>query len=298
MSTRIGTRHLRYFIAVAEELSFRRAAERLHISQPPLSRQIMDLEEELRAALFIRTTNEISLTPAGKIFLAEARKVLAAMECAIRKVREAPGLAAQEVRVGYTTVFDRAVIPEVSTDFLERYPQYQVVETGKTSVRLVRDVKNGAIDVAFVGLHTDTEGLPAEVMFDEPFVAALPERHALAKKKKVGFDDMAAYPFFWFRRSLNPGYFDYFAEYFSRIRFEPSIIPEPRDHHFLLGEIARGRGIALVPASFRKIRRDGVVYRPLANADTLRSGIVMIHRATELTEPVKAYLALARAKNR
>src|SRR5471032_2703324 len=165
MTTSIDLRQFRYFLALSEELNFRRAALRLHISQPPLSRQIQQLEEQLGVELFQRNSSGVTLTQAGTAFLPEVRRTLAQADKAIA-VRQ-------------------------------RFPQWSIESKGKHSISLVRDIRSGAMDAALIGLHTDTQGLKVEMIFDEPYVLALPAGHRLARKRLIGFDELRGEPMFW-----------------------------------------------------------------------------------------------------
>src|SRR5471032_2192888 len=177
MTTSIDLRQFRYFLALSEELNFRRAALRLHISQPPLSRQIQQLEEQLGVELFQRNSSGVILTQAGTAFLPEVRRTLAQADKAIAVAKAAHGAGAGRFVVGYTTVFGRSAIPDVTDGLRQRFPQWRIDSTGKHSISLVRDIKNGAMDAAFIGLHTDAQGLKVETIFEEPFVVALPTAH-------------------------------------------------------------------------------------------------------------------------
>jgi len=238
MNDSIDLRQFRYFLALSEELHFGRAAQRLHISQPPLSRQIRQLEEQLGVELFRRDRSGVALTEAGAAFLPEVRRTLTQAEKAVAAARAVQGAGAGQFVVGYTTVFDRRVIPDVLDRLRLRFPQWRIVSKGKHSISLVRDIRNGAMDAAFIGLHTEAPALTVETIFDEPFVAALPATHRLAKKRLIGFGDLRGEPMFWFERRLNPGFYDHCQGFFERVDFKPNVIPEPADHHIMLGLIA------------------------------------------------------------
>lgn len=296
MDESIDLRQLRYFLAVSEELNFGRAALRLHISQPPLSRQIHQLEDQLGVKLFLRGKTGVALTEAGAAFLPEVRRTLAQVDKAIAAARAARGTEGGQFVVGYTTVFDRSAIPDVSDALRQRFPNTRIVTKGKHSISLVRDVRNGAMDAAFIGLHTEAQGLVVETIFEEPFVVALPAGHRLAQKRKLGFDDLRGEPMFWFERRLNPGFYDYCQAFFEQIGFRPNAIPEPPDHHILLGLIAEEQGIALIPASLRKVRRHGVVFRSLKE-EGLSMGIAVAYSERNPSPVLPPFLELIRAQN-
>src|ERR1700677_1455336 len=155
MTTPIDLRQLRYFLAVSEELSFGRAAVRLHISQPPLSRQIRQLEDVLGVELFLRSKAGVMLSAAGAAFLPEVRRTLAQAEKAVAVARACRDSDGGQFVVGYTTVFDRSAFPDVFDELRRRFPSWRIAVKGKHSINLIREIKNGAMDAAFVGLHTE-----------------------------------------------------------------------------------------------------------------------------------------------
>jgi DNA-binding transcriptional LysR family regulator len=295
MNESIDLRQLRYFLAVSEELNFGRAALRLHISQPPLSRQIRQLEDQLGVELFLRGKSGVALTEAGAAFLPEVRRTLVQAEKAVAVARAARGAEGGKFVVGYTTVFDRSAIPDVADRLRQRFPNWRIVTRGKHSISLVRDVKNGTMDAAFIGLHTETQGLTVETILEEPLVLALPAKHQLAQKRRLGFDDLREEPIFWFERRLNPGFYDHCQAFFEQIGFKPNVIPEPPDHHIMLGLIAEGQGVALISASLQNVKRRGVVFRALKEeAKKLSMGIVVAYSERNQSPVLHPFLELVR----
>ncbi|HEY0064696.1 MAG TPA: LysR family transcriptional regulator [Telluria sp.] len=295
MNESIDLRQFRYFVAVCEERHFGRAALRLHISQPPLSRQIRQLEHQLGVQLFTRGKSGIALTDAGAAFLPEVRRTLKQAEKAITTAKASGGTDGGQFVLGYTTVFDRSVIPDMTERLRQQYPHCRLLSKGKHSISLVRDIKNGIMDAAFIGLHTDAPGLSVETIFEEPLVVVLPAQHRLTRKRKLGFDDLQDEAMFWFDRHLNPGYFDHCQAFFDKIGFEPSLVAEPAEHHILLGLIAEGKGLALIPASLQQVKRAGVVFRPL-NADgrKLSAGIAVAYAPENPSPVLRHFLKLVR----
>lgn len=297
MNESIDLRQLRYFLAVSEELNFGRAALRLHISQPPLSRQIRQLEDQLGVELFLRSKSGVALTEAGAAFLPEVRQTLLQAEKAVAVARATRGAEDGRFIVGYTTVFDRSAIPDVFDRLHQRFPNWRIVTKGKHSISLVRDIKNGIMDAAFIGLHTDTQGLTVETILEEPLVVALPANHRLAQKRGLGFDDLRGEPMFWFERRMNPGFYDHCQAFFEQIDFKPNVIPEPPDHHILLGLIAEGQGIALISASLQNVKRKGVAFRALKeSSNRLSMGIAVIYSERNPSPVLHPFLDLVRAK--
>lgn len=297
MNESIGLRQFRYFLAVCEELNFGRAALRLHISQPPLSRQIQLLEEQLGVQLFHRHKSGVTLTEAGTAFLPEVKKTLLQAEKAIAVAKSKRSTDAGKFIIGYTTVFERSAIPDVTKEMQQRFAGWQILSKGNYSVNLVREVKNGTMDAAFVGLHTETQDLAVEKIIDDPLVVALPAGHKLAAKRTISFDDLRAEPMFWFERRMNPGFYDHCQAFFHSINFTLNAIAEPPDHHIMLGLIAEGKGIALVPASLQCIKRQGVVFRKLKEeTKRLSMGIAVAWSRENQSPALLFFLELIRAQ--
>ncbi len=297
MNESIDLRQLRYFLAVCDELHFGRAALRLHISQPPLSRQIRQLEDQLGVELFLRNKSGVALTEAGKAFLPEVRKTLLQAEKAIAVAQATRGTEDGQFVVGYTTVFDRSAIPNVVDRLQQRFPNWRIVTKGKHSISLIRDIKNGTMDAAFIGLHTDPQGLTVEAVVEEPLVVALPTHHRLAQKRVLSFDDLRGEAMFWFERRLNPGFYDHCQAIFEQLDFKPNTIPEPPEHHILLGLIAEGQGIALISASLQNVKRKGVSFRALnVGSNRLSMGIVVTYFEHNPSPMLHPFLDLVRAQ--
>ncbi len=294
MTAHIDLRHLRYFIAVAEERSFRGAAERLHISQPPLSRQIRQLEEELGVELLERGKSGVSLTPGGSAFLPAARKTLGQAEKAIRAAQSAGGCRGGHFVIGYTPAFDRSAIPDVFDRFRERNPGWRLSVKSRHSHSLVRDIRNGAMDAAFVGWPISAEGLALEVLREEPVVAALPASSRAARKRRVALADLGGERMFRFERQWNPLLYDRWQALFDQAGFSPVIAPQPPDHHILLGLIADGRGFGLIPESLQNIRRTGVVFRPLREGAALSIGMALAYPDNSRSPALQGFMQLVR----
>lgn len=293
MTSHIDLRQLRYFVAVAEELNFRRAADRLAITQPPLSRQVQALEDSLGTPLLLRGRTGVALTPAGQTFLAEARALLARMDRLVSDTRAAAS-GRSEVRIGITTVVDAAQFNWLAPALQAEAPGLSLQVKRQISQRSVADLRRGALDLAIIGLPSAAEGLLTEVLGADPLVAALPASHALARRKRVALAELNDSPMFWFERPLNPAYFDHFNAVFRQLGFNPPRLKEPADHHVLLGLIADGQGMALVPSSMKAVTRAGVVYKPLKDRAPLRIDIAVAHAPGPLTPAATQVLALLR----
>ena len=264
-------RQLEYFVAVAEELNFRRAAERLCITQPPLTRQIQALEAALGARLFDRDRRSVQLTEAGQRFLAQARALVQQVAHAVRQFEPtAAALQAPVLRLGITTVVDVSLFGGLAPAFEAAWPGRQLRIQRQISAQLIRDLHRGELDLAVIGLPSRTEGLALQPLGDDPLVACLAARHPLAQRRRIPLQALAADTLFWFNRRLNPAYFDHCEQVFNRLAFHPPRVAEPAEHPVLLGLIAEGRGFALVPQSLNTVRRSGVVFRRILEEDDLR----------------------------
>lgn len=296
MSQPLNLRQLRYFVAVAEELNFRRAAERLFITQPPLSRQIQLLEETVSARLLDRDRGGVRLTPAGERFLADARALLRESEQVMTRVR--PQATANErplLRLGITTVVDVGLFAGIEPAFEQRFPGERVSIKRQISAHSVRDLNQGKIDVAVIGLPSRTDGLTVEPLFDDPMVACLSARHRLARRRRVSILDLGDDRLFWFERKLNPAYYDYCERVFEQVGFAPRRLPEPPDHHVLLGLIAEGQGFALVPSSLHTVTRKGVTFKPLVEGEQLCIRVGVAYPAAREGAQVQALIAMLKA---
>ncbi len=258
-------RHLRYFVAVAEELHFGHAANRLNTSQPSLSQQIRDLERELKVDLFLRTKRRVALTPAGQRFLHEARGILSSAERAAGVAREAARGESLKLAVGISPETDWILLGKALRLFAEHTPSVDIVFQNLTPEAQVGALRGGQIDVGFVGLPLEAEGMVTETTGRMRLVVALPEKHPMARKKDLKLEDLSKDAYVLWPRHLSPGSYDYLLGVFRRAGFGPPIameggLPSTRT---VLGMIAAGLTIALVDPAFEQIAAPGVVFRAL-----------------------------------
>ncbi|MDB5761720.1 MAG: transcriptional regulator, LysR family [Herminiimonas sp.] len=245
--------------------------------------------------MFVRSKAGVALSKAGMAFVPEVRRALDQAEKAVLSARSAGRQEGGNFVVGYTTVFDRSVFPDFSKAFRCRFPEWRLISRGKHSISLIRDIRNGDMDAAFIALHTNVENLTVIKVREEPLVVALPTRHPLAKKRKISFADLRSERLFWFERRLNPGFYDYCEAFFEKIGFKPDKIPEPPDHHILLGLISEGQGIALIAASMQNVKRKGVVFRALKDASDLSMGIALTYSELNKSPVLNGFIKLIRA---
>jgi DNA-binding transcriptional LysR family regulator len=272
MTLRIDSRSLKLFLAVARTLNFRQAAEVLHLSQPPLSRAIREFEARLGTPLFERDTQGVALTAAGRALLPFARRMerlLDDAEAALAGVR-APAPAT--LRVGLTTAVETTGLRRLLAPLEAAHPG-AVTTRSDTSPRLVRQLQAGRLDAALVALPVAAGGLDVAPLESQPMMVALPSAHPLARRRRVALADLADESVFWFERARQPLFHDRCQQVFDAHGFAPRLLREPADHHVLVAEVAAGRGLALLPASFSQLRHAGVRYRPLAEGAELAVGI-------------------------
>jgi DNA-binding transcriptional LysR family regulator len=259
-------RHLRYFVAVAEELHFGHAANRLNTSQPSLSQQIRDLERELKVDLFLRTKRRVALTPAGQRFLEEARAILSSAERAGGVAREAARGESLKLSVGISPETDWLFLGKVLGLFAEHAPSVEIVFQNLTPEAQVDALRGGHIDVGFVGLPLEAEGMVTETTGRVRLVAALPDKHPMARKKDLKLEDLSKEAYTLWPRHFSPASYDHLLAVFRRAGFGPPItmagdLPSTQT---VLGMIAAGLTIALVDPSLRQMSAPGVVFRNLA----------------------------------
>jgi DNA-binding transcriptional LysR family regulator len=256
-------RHLRYFVAVAEELHFGRAAARLHMAQPPLSHQIRQLEQELGVPLFQRTKRRVEITPAGQAFLDEVRRLFAQAERAVNTARRANRGEIGQLGIGFIPSADLDLLPRVLRAWGRRFPQVEIVLHPLMPLGQIEALRQGHIQIGFVRLPLDGAGLVVETIQREPLVAVLPAGHRLARRARVRLADLRDDAMVMFPRSMAPGYYDLLISACRRAGFTPRVLQEPGSIQTNLGLVSARLGVTLMPASIRNLRRAGVTYRAL-----------------------------------
>lgn len=257
-------RHFRYFVAVAEELHFGRAAERLGIAQPPLSQQIKALEQEIGVQLLLRTKRRVELTAGGTVFLNEARKILAQADLAVRAAQRSARGEIGRLAVGFVSGAVYGEVPSIFNLMRTRYPDVSLILQDLTTEEQVEAIQAGRLDVGLIRPPAiGTESLMIRVIWREPLVVVLPENHRLAGQAEIPLQALADEPFLQVPRYLAPGFYDLFIRVCAQAGFFPKIVQEARTTQTIVSLIAVGMGVSLVPASLQSLQRTGVVYRPL-----------------------------------
>ena len=276
-------RHLRYFIAVAEELHFGRAAERLGISQPPLSQQIQALEEEIGARLFERTNRRVELTDAGRLFLDESRQVLAQVDKAVLLARRAHLGELGELKIGFTSSAPfTSTIPSSIHAFRKAYPDVHLDLQEMSSRQVLKALLEESLQVGVIRPLALPDAVHWVELFREPLVAVLRADHPLAAGSEDGLAiaALAEEPFVFFPRSYGTGLYDQVIALTRQAGFSPRIAQEASEAMTIIGLVSAGVGVSILPASFRRTRVDGVVYRTLSDPEAT-TAVWLVRRQNE-----------------
>ncbi len=262
-------RHLRYFVTVAEELHFGRAAIRLSIVQPSLSQQIQQLEKELGFPLLYRTKRFVELTDAGKVFLVEAKHVLAQVQEAKRAAQRAYRGEMGRLVVGYISSSTYDLLPMMLRVYRERFPEVEVALRELTTQEQVRALEEEYIHLGLLRLPISAPMVNVEIVRQEPIVCVLPEDHPLARHEEVAVSLLADEPFVLQSSNRGGGYYVQLMKLCLASGFSPNVIQEVTEMHTIVSLVAAGMGVSLVPLSTRNLRSQGVVYRVLEGTTTL-----------------------------
>ena len=287
-------RHLRYFIAVAEELHFGRAAQALGISQPPLSQQIQALEQEIGARLFERTNRRVELSEAGRLFLAEARLVLAQVDKAADVARRAQLGQLGELKIGFTSSAPfNSSIPQAIFAFRQAFPAVHLALQEMSSKEVAQALVDESVQVGIMRPLPLPESLVAVELFREPLVAIIRADHPLAVGSEEGLQlsALAAEPFVFFPRSYGSGLYAQLINLARQAGFSPLITQEAGEAMTIIGLVAAGLGVTVLPASYQRMRIDGVVYRTLLDAEA-NTAVWLVQRRDQHSPMAKAFVEL------
>ena len=288
-------RHLRYFVAVAEELHFTRAAERLHIGQPPLSQQIQALEAELGAQLFERSKRWVRLTEAGRLFLDDARRILALAEQAAVTARRAQRGEAGELRIGFT--FSTPFTPLFATvinRYRKLFPLVSLTLHEMATLPQIEAIGQRTLDLGFVRPPEVAipDSVALSILRKDPLLLVLPSAHPLAGQAEIAIRDLAGQAFVMYPKDAGTGIYPQIFRLCRAAGFVPHIAQEAGEASTIIGLVAAGCGISVLPASFDRIRMDGVCYRPIADPEASTS-LLLARRQGQSTPLIDAFVALA-----
>ena len=264
-------RHLRYFVAVAELLSFTRAAAKLRVAQPALSRQIRQLEEELGVQLLERNRRSTRLTEAGKVFLGESLQLLAHTERAVAAAQTSGTGVRGTLNLGYVWGLFHGLVPPIVARLRKQHPDLTVNLLDKTAVQQFEGLRDGTLDAGFIGFDSEAEGdaLEKRKVASCSLVAALPEGHRAAKRRIIHLAALAEDLFLTISDAAYPGAARLAAECCRRAGFKPRTVQAADRGHTLLGLVAGGCGVALLPSPLRDLPHEGVVFRELSDTTSL-----------------------------
>jgi DNA-binding transcriptional LysR family regulator len=297
-------RHLRYFLAVAEEGHITRAAERLGIQQPPLSQQIRALEDELEVQLFRRTPRGVELTEAGESCLADTRIILEQVARARARAERTARGEQGAIVVGFTSSAPfHPIVTGTIRAFRERYPMVSLALEERGTTALVEGVREERIDVAFIRSPvSEREGLAIHPLVEEPMFAALPSDHRLApgageeEPSPLAIADLAEEPFILYRRRIGAGFYDAIIAACHDAGFTPTIAQEAPRILSTLNLVASGLGISFVPAALRQVRMAGVAYRAIEERARLNAPIDLACRRTGHSQAAAHFAEMARSR--
>lgn len=289
-------RHIRYFLAVAEEKHFTRAAAKLGIGQPPLSQQIKDLEEEVGAPLFRRLHHGAELTPAGVAFHDEVRTMPAIAERAVRAARRAARGETGQLKVGFTaSAAFSVVVPKAVRSFRRAYPDVDLVLEEGNTTNLVAGLETGAIDIAF--LRPGFEGadqFQTRLLSEEPMVVALPSDHRCAKQKTVKLSDLSEDQLVLFPRSIGSKLYDTVVAACRDAGFEPRMGQVAPQIASVVNLVAAELGYSIVPASMAQVRVKGVTYRSI-EGDAPMARLALTYRKGSVSPIARNFISGALA---
>jgi DNA-binding transcriptional LysR family regulator len=287
-------RHLRYFVAVAEELNFTRAARRLGIEQPPLSQQVRQLEREVGTSLFQRLPRGVALTAAGSTFLAEARDILERVRLATGRAQQAARGNLGRIRVGMINSAPfHPFVPRLIREFGQHYPEVALSLEEDITPALAEALREGRVDLAFLRpLLGEAADLLVEPLFDEDMVVALPEGHHLTRLRSLPLAALAQESFVLFPRAVGSGLYDEVISACRRAGFGPQVGHEVRQVTSIANLVAADLGVSLVPASMQQVLSTGVVYRPI-EGDAPKARMSLACRRDDPSAVVRNMLELA-----
>lgn len=287
-------RHLRYFVAVAEALSFTKAAEKLRLAQPSLTRQVRNLEDEISVQLLDRSKNRVTLTDAGRLFLFESKKLLATSDEIILATQRMNHGDTAQINIGYIANIHYNLLPTTLGAFRKLYPRVALNLFDMTSAEQFLALDSHKIDLGFIGLRPALSGhdLLSECFAHTTMLAALPAGHPLAKKAKLKLADLTSEFFISKSAETNPGSRKWLSDTCKSAGFTPKILQEADVEPLVIRFIADGLGVALLPEQISRLPHDGVVFRPLT--PPLRREATIAWRADNPSKPLKDYIQIVK----
>ena len=286
-------RHLRYFIAVAEELHFGRAAARVGIAQPPLSQQIRRLETRLGVELFHRTRRSVELTDSGAALLPAARDLLAHAGRVEQTVRRSATGTTGTIQLGFVGSAAHDLLPTLLRRFREHYPEASVVPAELSTTEQIAAIRRGSIDAGLVRIPLESHEVATLRLVEEPLVIALPDFHPLAARRRLPLSALANEPFVMWGRRRNPAFHDEVISACHDAGFSPNVVQEAGEISTIVSLVAAGLGVSLVPASMEQVRSEGIAYRPV-QGKAVRIALALAWRRDHPSALVRNLVSVAR----
>jgi DNA-binding transcriptional LysR family regulator len=288
----VELRHLRDFVAVAEELSFTRAAKKLHVAQPSLTQQIKLLEQELGVQLLNRIKGRVSLTESGKVFLTDSRRVLALSEESVRLVQRFNRSETKQLKIGYVASLHYHLLPATLTAFQRAYPEVALNLFDMTCAQQLEALEADKIDLGFVGLRESLAGtnLEVEAVAFYEILVALPNAHPLSKKPKINLKELESHFFVGMSERNYPGWGEWMRRIVSEAGFTPRTLQEADGPLAVLAFVAAGLGAALLPEQVKLLAHPGVAFRPLKPVVQVESCIAW--KADNTSKPLGRYVEM------
>jgi DNA-binding transcriptional LysR family regulator len=288
-------KHLTSFIAVAEQLSFVRAADRLYLSQPALTGQIQRLEEDLGVQLLTRNRRSVKLTDAGKVFLVEARATLLRARQAADRAQKAARGEIGRLRIGFVSSAALEIVPGIVVAFRKQHPDITLDLMSLRTVSQVNKLISKTLDIGFLRLPLSNEQLRTTVIHREPFVLVLPKGHPRSRDKQVRIAHLRNERFVAYGRRWAPGFFDSVTQMCVKQGFSPNIVQETGEMYTAIALIAAGVGVAILPKSVVLAQSKNIVMKPLAGSIPV-SEIAIATRAGNNSLIVRSFIELAAEK--
>ncbi|HTX40415.1 MAG TPA: LysR substrate-binding domain-containing protein [Acidobacteriaceae bacterium] len=290
----IELRHLRYFVAVAEELHFGRAAQKLHIAQPPLSQQIRKLESAIGHPLFQRSSRHVQMTAAGEELLKRARQTLHKVTEDVQRTRQVGRGEVGTLTIGFIPSSMLTVLPRMLSRYRRQFPLVELRLREFYTSGLLRALRDGTVDIGITrDAGSDEEGLHMEVLLPEPYMAVVPAQHPLAKKASLRVADLRAEPFVLFSPDVGKEAWDKVARLCQQGDFRPRVVQEAPHWLSILRLVSAGLGVTIAPVCVGKIADEGVRCLRLSGTKVV-SHLELAYRKETLTELETSFLALAR----
>jgi DNA-binding transcriptional LysR family regulator len=291
----LDLRQLRYFVAVAAERNFNRAAERLHIAQPPLSRAIQQLEAELGAELIDRRSRPLALTAIGALFHDQAQQILRRMDDMRAMMGAAIATEKRRFTIGFVASTIYARLPELIRDFRAELPDVELTLVESTTLDQIAALKEGRIDIGFGRIRFEDPAVRRTVLRHERLVAAVPANSPLGRDgAPVSLATLAREPMILYPSAPRPSYADQVLSLFHDAGLEPNLKHEARELQIAIGLVAAEAGIAIVPVSVRRSRTDDVRYLELV--EPASSPIIMSHRVGDFSVEIVRFLQIIARK--